>query len=232
MNKKNKNDRVSKKDKTKTIQKEINILEGALKVFGEKGFEATTISAICKAANISDATLYEYFASKEEVLFSIPELYTRREVERMKKISHYIHGAREKIRVIIQGYLEFYENNRLYTSVALLTLKGNKNFIKSPAYGVVREASRSIVDAFNEGVAEGVFRDDIDGYLVRNMVLGFIEHLTIQWLLVGRPKRIYEYRDTIFDMVMRAIVKEKNEEYIEVKVKAEGLRIQRDKTEK
>jgi TetR/AcrR family fatty acid metabolism transcriptional regulator len=232
MNKKNKNDRISKKDKPKTIQKEINILEGALKVFGEKGFEATTISAICKAANISDATLYEYFASKEDVLFSIPELYTRREVERMKEISHYIHGAREKIRVIIQGYLEFYENNRLYTSVALLTLKGNKNFIKSPAYGVVREASRSIVDAFNEGVAEGVFRDDIDGYLVRNMVLGFIEHLTIQWLLVGRPKRISEYRDTIFDMVMRAIKKEKKEDYIEVKVKAEGLRIQRDKAEK
>lgn len=231
MNKKNKNDRVSKKDKTKTLQKEINILEGALKVFGEKGFEATTISAICKAANISDATLYEYFASKEEVLFSIPELYTRREVERMKKVSHYIHGAQENIRVIIQSYLEFYENNRLYTSVALLTLKGNKNFIKSPAYGVVREASRSIVDAFNQGVAEGVFRDDIDGYLVRNMVLGFIEHLTIQWLLVGRPKRISEYRDTIFDMVMRAIKKEKKEDYIEVKVKAEGLRIQQDKTD-
>jgi TetR/AcrR family fatty acid metabolism transcriptional regulator len=231
MSKKNKNTRVSKKDKTKTIQKEINILEGALKVFGERGFEATTISAICKAANISDATLYEYFSSKEDVLFTIPELYTRREIERMKNVAHYIHSAKEKMRVIIQSYLEFYENNRLYTSVALLTLKGNKNFMKSPSYGVVREASRSIVEAFNEGVAEGEFRDDIDGYIVRNMVLGFIEHLTIQWLLVGRPKHISEYRDTIFDMVMRAIGKEKNEDYIEVRLKAQGLAVQGDETE-
>ncbi len=206
--------RTPKKEKKSNLQKEINILEAALRVFGENGFEATTISAICKAANISDATLYEYFNSKEEVLFSIPEIYTRRELERMQEINHYIHSPSEKLRVIIQGYLEFYEKNRMYTSVALLTLKGNRNFLKAPAYAVVREASRAIVEVFNEGVTEGVFRDDIDGYLVRNMVLGFIEHLTIQWLLVGRPESISGYRDIIFDMVMKAIEKRKDEDSI------------------
>ncbi len=195
----------AKKERKSNPQKEAVILEGALKVFGEKGFEATTISDICKAANISDATLYEYFPSKEDVLFSISELYTGKEYERMKEIARYIHSAREMIRVIIQAYLEFYENNPLYTSVALLNLKGNRNFLKSEAYQVVRQAAHTVVDAFNQGVEEGVFRDDIDGYLVRNMVLGFIEHLTIQWLLVGRPERISSYRDIIFDMVMRAI---------------------------
>jgi TetR/AcrR family fatty acid metabolism transcriptional regulator len=212
--------RVTKKHKRQSRQKEINILEAALAVFGEKGFEETTISAICRAADISDATLYEYFDSKEEVLFTIPELYTRRELERMQQISRYVHGPHAKLRVIIQGYLEFYEANPMYTSVALLTLKGNRNFLRSPAYGVIREASRSVVDAFNEGVEEGVFRDDIDGYLVRNMVLGFIEHLTIQWLLVGRPQRISEYRDVIFDMVIKAIEKHKDEDWLEVRVKA------------
>jgi TetR/AcrR family transcriptional regulator, fatty acid metabolism regulator protein len=211
--------RLPKKEKKGKLQTEINIIEAALRVFGEKGFEATTISAICKEANISDATLYEYFQSKEEVLFTIPEIYTRRELERMQEIRRYVHSPREKLRVIIQGYLEFYEKNRMYTSVALLTLKGNRNFLKAPAYGVVREASRSIVEAFEEGVTAGVFRDDLDGYLVRNMLLGFIEHLTIQWLLVGRPESICGYRDTILEMVMRAIEKPKDEDWLEVRVK-------------
>lgn len=208
-----------KREKKGKLQTEINIIEAALRVFGEKGFEATTISAICKAANISDATLYEYFDSKEEVLFSIPEIYTRRELERMQEISHYIHGPGEKLRVTIQGYLEFYEKNRMYTSVALLTLKGNRNFLKAPAYALIREASRSIVEVFKEGVAAGAFRDDIDGHLVRNMVLGFIEHLTIQWLLVGRPESISGYRDIIFDMVMKAIEKRSDDDWLEVRVK-------------
>lgn len=220
--------RSTKKNKKRNLQKEINILESALQVFGEKGYEATTISAISKAAKISEATLYEYFISKEEVLFTIPEIYTRREMERMKEVERYIHSPREKIRVIIQSYLEFYEQNPLYTSVALLTLKGNRNFLKTPAYVTVREASRSVVDAFNQGVESGEFREDIDGYLVRNMIMGFIEHLTIQWLLLGRPQRISDYRDTIFDMCMKALEKEPGEDRIELKMTVEGLKIPKE----
>jgi DNA-binding GntR family transcriptional regulator len=39
-------------------------------------------------------------------------------------------------------------------------------------------------------------------------VLGFIEHLTTQWIVSGRPEHISQYRDTIHEMVMRAIAKD------------------------
>jgi TetR/AcrR family fatty acid metabolism transcriptional regulator len=197
--------RAPKKNKKRNAQTEQAILDGALRVFGEKGFHAATIAAICKAAKVSDATLYEYFDSKRDVLFAISEAYTRRELDRMAEIARYIHTPREKLRVIVQAYLEFYEDNPLYTSVALLTLKGDRDFVKSPSYEAVRESARSIVDAVREGMDSGAFRSDLDPYLVRNMVLGFVEHLTVQWLLVGRPDSLSEQRDTIFDMIMRAI---------------------------
>ncbi len=199
------------KKQEKSYQKQVQIIEGALQVFGEKGFEATTISEICKKAKISDATLYEYFSSKEDVLFSIAEYFTGAEIKKVEEVNHYIHDTRERMRMLIQAHLEFYENNPLYSSVALLTLKGNRNFIKSKAYNVVRRSTRGFVDTFQEGVDKGIFRDDIDKYLVRNMILGFMEHLIIQWLLVGRPEKISPYRDTIFEMVMRAIEKDPGE---------------------
>ena len=188
-------------------ERELRILEGALELFGQRGFEATTVSSICEAAGVSEATLYEYFESKEQVLFSIAERFTRREVERLQHLANYLHDPREKLRVIIQAYLEFYERNPLYTSVALLTLKANRNFTRSAAYEAVREASRFIVEAFREGAEAGLFRPEIDAHLVRNLVLGFIEHLTTQWIAVGRPQHISQYRDTIHEMVMRAIEK-------------------------
>jgi AcrR family transcriptional regulator len=200
--------RAEKKDTAKNREREQNILTSALKIFGEKGFENTTISEISKTAKISDATIYEYFSSKEEILFSIAHKYTLKEFERMKQIAPYVHGAPARIRMIIQAYLEFYEQNKEYTSVALLTLKSNRNFIQSEAYQIVREVSGTIVAIYKEGIEEGVFREDMDPYLVRNMVLGFIEHLTVQWLLVGRPEKISEYRDTIFEMVMRTVLKD------------------------
>ena len=198
---------VQRNGRKRNPQRELRILEAALDLFGRKGFEATTVSAICEAAGVSEATLYEYFESKEQVLFSIAERYTRRELERLGDLRDYIRDPREKLRVVIQAYLEFYERNPLYTSVALLTLKANRNFTQSAAYEVVRKASRPIVEAFREGVEAGIFRSDIDGPLVRNMVLGFIEHLTTQWIVAGRPEHISQYRDTIHEMVMRAIEK-------------------------
>jgi TetR/AcrR family fatty acid metabolism transcriptional regulator len=198
---------VQRNGRKRNPQRELRILEAALDLFGRKGFEATTVSAICEAAGVSEATLYEYFESKEQVLFSIAEIYTRRELERLEGLRGYIRDPREKLRVVIQAYLEFYERNPLYTSVALLTLKANRNFTQSAAYEAVRRASRSIVEAFQEGVEAGIFRSDIDGSLVRNMVLGFIEHLTTQWIVAGRPEQISQYCDTIHEMVMRAIEK-------------------------
>lgn len=210
-----------KNKRKRNLEKERAILEGALRVFGEKGFEDATVAAICTEAGISEPTLYEYFESKEELLFSISELYTRRELERLSELAHYINDPRERVRAIIQAYLEFYENNPLYTSVALLTLKGNRRYVASPAYQSVREAAHRLIEVIRDGIERGAFRDDVDPYLVRNMVLGFIEHLTIQWLLVGRPKGIAEHTETIFQMAMRAIEKD-DDETIEVKLKMNG----------
>ncbi len=186
-------------------EREIAIIEGALEVFGAKGFNETRIGEIARAAGVSEATLYQYFPSKEEILFAIPKLYTSRQLEKAREIAEYIVGARERMRFIIRSYLEFYEQHRLYSAVALLTLKGNRRFLESPSYQVVREAARPILEIYRQGVEEGVFRAEIDAHLVRNMVLGFIEHLTIQWLLLGRPERLTEHVDTIYEMVARAI---------------------------
>jgi len=215
--------RPPRRNKKRNPLTETAILEGALSVFGERGYEAATISAICAAAGVSDATLYEYYASKEDVLFAIPALYTARELARLQELGRFIHDPREKLRAIIQAYLEFYENNRLYTSVALLTLKGNRRFVDAPGYEVVRESARPLVETVREGMEQGRFRADLDPYVVRAMVLGFIEHLTVQWLLVGRPESLAAQREPIFALVMRAIEPEPDAGALRVHVTLAGL---------
>ncbi|MCX8475357.1 MAG: helix-turn-helix domain containing protein [Sphingomonas sp.] len=44
------------------------VAETALKLFGEKGYEATTLDAIAEASGIAKRTFFHYFKSKEEVL--------------------------------------------------------------------------------------------------------------------------------------------------------------------
>ncbi|MCI5145255.1 MAG: TetR/AcrR family transcriptional regulator, partial [Candidatus Electrothrix sp. AR3] len=49
------------------------IMEAALTLFGERGYEHTSIAALAKAAGIGKGTIYSYFKSKNEILLAFCE---------------------------------------------------------------------------------------------------------------------------------------------------------------
>ncbi len=187
-----------------TVRKE-QILKAAEKIFALKGFQEATVSDVAKHAGLSDATIYEYFPSKEELLFSIPGETTRRGKELLDFHLNYIRGAANKIRSVIYHYLWFYQNNPDYASVAMLVLKQNRKFLDTDAYQMVREGSRVILRVVEEGVASGEFKPETNPYLVRAVILGTIEHLVIRWLLHGTPKDLLAFVDPLADMVIEGI---------------------------
>lgn len=178
------------------------IIAKALEIFAEKGFQETTIAEISKASGVSEATVYEYFNSKEELLFAIPEEITRESVEDFKKILPYLKGAEHKVRAIVLGYMTLYQGNPQYSALVLLHLKNNKKFQQTKAYELIRDIARLLLDCIKEGIDEGIFKKDLDPYLIRSMLLGTIEHLCIRWHLLGAPNNIVDYVDPIIDLMM------------------------------
>lgn len=54
----------------KRAQTHARIQAEAMRLFFERGFEATTLDDIAEAAEVSRRSLFHYFASKEEIVFS------------------------------------------------------------------------------------------------------------------------------------------------------------------
>ncbi len=183
------------------------ILKAAGKVFAKKGFHEATISEIAREAGLSDATIYEYFSTKEELLFSIPRETTRKGMERMEGYLNFIRGAGNKIRAIIYHYLWFYQSEPDYASVVMLVLKQNRKFLETEEYQIIRQGFRGIIAVIEEGIDSGEFRSDTDPYLVRQVMLGTMEHIVIRWLLLGKPKDLTQYADPLADMITEGIQK-------------------------
>ena len=56
--------------RVKTEAKRQHIVDVAAQAFRELGFEGASMAEICARVGGSKATLYNYFASKEELLFN------------------------------------------------------------------------------------------------------------------------------------------------------------------
>ena len=67
--------------KTKTEAKRQAILDEATRAFRELGFERASMSEICSRVGGSKATLYNYFASKDELFFEVMTHFVDAEFE-------------------------------------------------------------------------------------------------------------------------------------------------------
>ncbi|WP_243035894.1 MULTISPECIES: TetR/AcrR family transcriptional regulator [Lachnospiraceae] len=66
-------------------ERKKEILDAAIRVFSEKGYEKTSITDIAKSINIAQGLCYRYFASKEELFDAALEEYSNILIENMMK---------------------------------------------------------------------------------------------------------------------------------------------------
>jgi len=184
------------------------ILLAAYQIFAQKDFQTATISEIAQAAGVGDATIYEYFRNKEDLLFEIPQLVLKDVFEEMNLHMQGIEGAFNKIRKFIWLYFWFLENNPEWTSISMLNLRQNSKFSHTKSYEHIREWSRHIIRMVEEGKQEGIIGEEVEPNLVRDLLLGFMEHIAVRWLLMKKPPKLTPLTNSVTEMVIHAIKKE------------------------
>jgi TetR/AcrR family fatty acid metabolism transcriptional regulator len=193
------------KRKFQAENKKRLILQVANEVFAEKGFQAATISQIARKANIAEGSIYDYFKNKEDLLFSIPEDRMENFLFGLQEHLKGIRGALEKLRKLIWYHLDFYERNQDYTRLLLLDLRQNPRFNQSRAYGMIRQYSKMILQVIEEGKREKSIRREVDSYILRDLILGTIEHFTIRGFIMGRFPNLSAGAEYLHDAIISGV---------------------------
>lgn len=215
-------------DRHKKKSRKDRIMEAALRIFAEKGYQNTTITEISKEAGVSEATIYEYFGTKEDLLFAIPEKISNEGYEEMGRFLPYIKGVEGRLRAMLLGYINLYHTNPHYSALVLLQLTSNKRFRETAAHAAIRRSAHDMLLCIREGIADGTFKKDANAYLIRSMLLGTIEHLFIHWHMAGRPERspsILDLLDSFMELIFDGVRAKKEETGLTLRLNLEDTRL-------
>ena len=180
-------------------------MASAIRIFGEKGFQNATIAEIAKDAGIGDATIYEYFKNKEDLFFSIP---VEKTIEFCQELDLHLQGITEpfsKIRKFIWYYLYHLKMNPAYARTLLLEMRVNRSLVETKVYSSFKQFTGKILEILQEGQQQGVVRKDVNLYVLRQLILGILEHAVTRWLLKGQKYDLMDYYEDISKLVVSAL---------------------------
>lgn len=109
--------KISQEEQKKTRRK---LIVAAVDVITEKGFKAATMRQIARVGGVSDATIYNYFPSKEKILVAYFEEGQFDAINILKEIEDFhTYSLQEQLQTLIETRLEQFLPDREFIAIAM-----------------------------------------------------------------------------------------------------------------
>ena len=131
------------------------IIETALTLFSEKGYENTTIQDISDRMNVSPGLFYRYFKSKTEIFAATSEYYAMKAVEQLKVPTSQDTPAPQKLSLFLQQIFAYVMKHKELDHVA-------------------NEMAEVMIPIIEQGIAENVFHCKDARRTAKFLVFGLI----------------------------------------------------------
>lgn len=178
------------------------LLDVAARLFGERGYEATTLEEIAQELGILKGSLYHYISSKAELHALVTKRRLEQLIDDVERIAALDIPADEKLTQALRKHLgtihDFYpESSQWFVQPALPKTTTDS----TPADRPNRTYESVIRQIITQGISDGVFRGDLDPQVMALSVLGSCNWLTL-WYRRGGRLTIDQVGDTVIAMAL------------------------------
>ena len=163
--------KVSKEEKDKTRRQ---LIEAAVDVITEKGYSKATMRAIAREAGVGDATIYNYFPSKEKLLYGYFEDGHRNLIKSMREIDDF-------------NTFTFQEQLQTYMESGLDRMTADREFVQE-AFKLAYSSPMSSIS--NSMVARRLFIGAVTDMLTAAIEVGELPEQPFQDFL---PALLWDY---------------------------------------
>ena len=172
------------------------ILDAAIKVFAEKGYHACRTRDITREAGVGYGSLYHYFTSKDEVLYSIFRERWSFFLNHIDRVNQTKLEPIEKLLSIFGYVFKSYQKapnamRVLVTEVPLL----RQLYTEENLALYFDRFHIAVADIIREGQSKGIFRENISPQLAAIMVQGTIDMMVRQHINNPHLPKVFSVED-------------------------------------
>jgi len=163
-----------------TKERQKNIIDEAINIIHEHGYEAFSIRELAARVKISEPAIYRHFLNKEDIILGILNRFNEFENLLVDEVSDFDNPI-DKIRHFILFHFEFLEKNRALTSVIFSeTIFGQSDLLRKKFFYVIEKRKDILKEIIESNKSKAQIKN-IDVPELQTMILGYIKLVIFEW---------------------------------------------------
>ena len=164
--------------------RQVEIIEAATKLIGEKGIQNVTTKHLAEEIGFSEPALYRHFKGKTDILVSVLEYFREKMRAGLDPLLANEKSGLEKIHQLIKFQFNSFTTNPAVIMVifAETSFQYDKK-LSATVSRLLNQKSQLVINLLNEGIEDGSIRNDASAEQLTSIILGSMRFNVLQWRL-------------------------------------------------
>lgn len=163
-----------------TEERQILIIDEAIKIIHELGYQAFSIRELSKRVGISEPAIYRHFLNKEDIILGILGRFNDFDQSLFEEVKKYKNPI-DQIQSFIQYHFDFLEKNPGMTSIVFAEEIFNQSDLLRDKLMSIIEKRKNLIKSILEEASRNKKVVSVDSKELVTIILGFIRLVILEW---------------------------------------------------
>jgi TetR/AcrR family transcriptional regulator, fatty acid metabolism regulator protein len=182
-----------------------SILDAAQRAFIENGFEASSITQIAAAADVSEGLIYRYFENKRDLLHCMLAAFYARFVTRIQAMIATEGDFETRLHMLIRAHLRAYVDDADVCRLFIAEVRSSNLNSHPDTQAIDKQYGSMLMRFVQSGIRDGSMRPELDPRLVRDLVWGVLENVARRHLNGRVPLDVDVVSKKISDVLLGGV---------------------------
>lgn len=174
-------------------------------MFGDQGYERTSMADIAAAVGVVEGALYKHFPGKRDLLLEATRAYLAPRFDATRSQLGGVTGTRNRLRFVIWSHLREFIDDPGICRLVIQEIRPFDDHRESVVQPLLRSHTELLIGILEDAGRAGELRSGVQPAVVRDLVFGGIEHLAHRVLRGRGTIDADALADGLTDLIMSGI---------------------------